>query len=212
MRRRREIIAILTFQLAEQWIQKFRHNYVPSFSRIYPAIHPHIYPVIIKEIFTQGLLCASTNYITEWRKIPCYPSQTDWKFNWQKHTVEKKNLKKEICSKAILFGSVVFCMSSEQEHGQLLPQTVCKDVCVANNLGRRRKYFRLKQREDLFAAWWLRQSRICLQFERPGFDLWVGKIPGEWNGTSRQYSCLENSMDRGIHWRATVHGVVQSWT
>ena len=25
--------------------------------------------------------------------------------------------------------------------------------------------------------WWLRQSRICLQFGRPGFKPWVGKIP-----------------------------------
>jgi len=30
--------------------------------------------------------------------------------------------------------------------------------------------------------------------------------PGEENGYSLQYSCLENSMDRGT-WRATIHGV-----
>ena len=35
--------------------------------------------------------------------------------------------------------------------------------------------------------------------------------PREGNGNSLQYSCLENSMDRGA-WRATVHGVVKSWT
>ena len=29
------------------------------------------------------------------------------------------------------------------------------------------------------------------------FDPWVGKIPGEGNGTPLQYSCLENPMDRG---------------
>ena len=29
--------------------------------------------------------------------------------------------------------------------------------------------------------------------------------------TPLQYSCLENSMDRGA-WRATVHGVAMSWT
>ena len=29
--------------------------------------------------------------------------------------------------------------------------------------------------------------------------------------TPLQYSCLENSMDRGA-WRATVHGVAKSWT
>ena len=37
------------------------------------------------------------------------------------------------------------------------------------------------------------------------------KYPGEGNGNPLQYSCLENSMDRGA-WRATVHGVAQSGT
>ena len=35
-----------------------------------------------------------------------------------------------------------------------------------------------------------------------------GRSPGEGNGYSLQYSCLENSMDRGP-WRATVHGVTR---
>ena len=38
-----------------------------------------------------------------------------------------------------------------------------------------------------------------------------GKSPGEGNGYPLQYSCLENSMDRG-GWRATVHGVAKSQT
>ena len=33
-----------------------------------------------------------------------------------------------------------------------------------------------------------------------------GISPGEVNGNSLQYSCLENSMDRGA-WQAPVHGV-----
>ena len=33
----------------------------------------------------------------------------------------------------------------------------------------------------------------------------LGRFPGEGNGYSLQYSCLENSMDRGA-WQATVHG------
>ena len=33
-----------------------------------------------------------------------------------------------------------------------------------------------------------------------------GRSPGEGNGNSLQYSCLENPMDKGV-WRATVHGV-----
>ena len=36
-----------------------------------------------------------------------------------------------------------------------------------------------------------------------------GRSPGEGNGNPPQYSCWENSMDRGA-WRATVHGVTNS--
>ena len=35
--------------------------------------------------------------------------------------------------------------------------------------------------------------------------------PLEKNGNPLQYSCLENSMDKGA-WRATVHGVAKSQT
>ena len=38
-----------------------------------------------------------------------------------------------------------------------------------------------------------------------------GRSPGEGNGFLLQYSCLENSMDRGA-WQATVHGDKQSDT
>ena len=47
---------------------------------------------------------------------------------------------------------------------------------------------------------------ICPQCGRPGFDPWVGKIPGEGNGNPLQYSCLENPMDKGA-WQAIIHGV-----
>ena len=36
-----------------------------------------------------------------------------------------------------------------------------------------------------------------------------GRSPGEGNGNSLQYSCLENSMDRGA-WQAAVHMVAKS--
>ena len=45
----------------------------------------------------------------------------------------------------------------------------------------------------------------------------MGSIPGPGrsseagNGNPIQYSCLENSMDRGP-WQATVYGVAKSWT
>ena len=35
------------------------------------------------------------------------------------------------------------------------------------------------------------------------------RSPGEGNGNSLQYSCLENSMDREA-WRTMVHGVTKS--
>ena len=38
-----------------------------------------------------------------------------------------------------------------------------------------------------------------------------GRSPGERRGNPFQYSCLENSVDRGA-WQATVHGVAESWT
>ena len=38
-----------------------------------------------------------------------------------------------------------------------------------------------------------------------------GRSPGEGNGNPLQYSCLENSMDRGA-WQTTVLGVAKSWT
>ena len=55
--------------------------------------------------------------------------------------------------------------------------------------------------------WLLRQSRICLQYRRPG----LGRFCGGGHGNLPQYSCPENPMDRGA-WRATVHGVPKSRT
>ena len=39
----------------------------------------------------------------------------------------------------------------------------------------------------------------------------LGRSPREENGTPLQYSCLENSMDRGA-WQTTVRGVTKSGT
>ena len=39
----------------------------------------------------------------------------------------------------------------------------------------------------------------------------LGRSPGGEHGNLLQYSCLENSMDRGA-WQATVCGVAKSWT
>ena len=40
---------------------------------------------------------------------------------------------------------------------------------------------------------------------------WVRKFPGEGSGNPLQYSCLENSTDRGA-WGSTVHGAAESDT
>ena len=37
-----------------------------------------------------------------------------------------------------------------------------------------------------------------------------GRSPGGENGNPLQYSCLENSMDKGA-WQAIVHMVTKSW-
>ena len=38
-----------------------------------------------------------------------------------------------------------------------------------------------------------------------------GRSPGEGHGNPLQYSCLDNSMDRGAWW-ASVHGIAKGWT
>ena len=45
----------------------------------------------------------------------------------------------------------------------------------------------------------------------PGLMAESGRSPGEGNGYPLQYSCLENSMDRGAWW-ATVHAVAKTQT
>ena len=45
----------------------------------------------------------------------------------------------------------------------------------------------------------------------PGSSPGSGRSSGEGNGNPLQYSCLENSMNRGA-WQATVHGVTKSRT
>ena len=39
----------------------------------------------------------------------------------------------------------------------------------------------------------------------------LGRSPGVGNGNPSQYSCLENSMDRGAWW-TIVPGVTKGWT
>ena len=48
----------------------------------------------------------------------------------------------------------------------------------------------------------------CKRCKRRRFNFWLGKSPGEGNGKSLQYSCLENPLDRGT-WQATIHRVAK---
>ena len=57
-------------------------------------------------------------------------------------------------------------------------------------------------------GWWLSSKESTYQCRRHRFDPWVRKIPWKREWQPLQYSCLENSMDRGVWW-ATVHGVTE---
>ena len=74
-------------------------------------------------------------------------------------------------------------------------------------LGSELLFLRNKLFRDCFCGLprWL---RIHLQCRRPGFSPWIpipgsGRSPEGGNGNPFQYSCLENSMERGA-WQATV--------
>ena len=45
----------------------------------------------------------------------------------------------------------------------------------------------------------------------PGSIPGTGRSPGEGHGNPLQYSCVENSMNRGA-WQALIHGVTKSQT
>ena len=59
--------------------------------------------------------------------------------------------------------------------------------------------------------WWFRCKESACNVGDLGSVPELGRSPGDGNGSPLQYSCLENSMDRGTWW-ATVHGVSKSWT
>ena len=61
-----------------------------------------------------------------------------------------------------------------------------------------------------FPHWLSDKESACNAGDRgsiPG----LGRSPGGGHGNPLQYSCLENSMDRGAQ-QVAVHGVAKSWT
>ena len=67
--------------------------------------------------------------------------------------------------------------------------------------------FNMLSRASLVAQWVESAYSVGKPSSIPG----LGRSPGEGNGNPLQYSCLENSMDRGAWW-PTVHGVTKSRT
>ena len=59
--------------------------------------------------------------------------------------------------------------------------------------------------------WWLNSKESACNAGDPGSIPELERCPGVWNGNLLQYSCLENSIDRGAWW-ATVHGIAKSRT
>ena len=64
--------------------------------------------------------------------------------------------------------------------------------------------------EALWASFMVVKKSACNAGD-PGSIPGSGRSSGEGNGNPLQYSCLENSMDRGA-WQSTVHGATKSWT
>ena len=58
--------------------------------------------------------------------------------------------------------------------------------------------------------WWLSDKEFACTWDVGSIPGW-GRSPGEGHGNSLQYSCLENSMDRGA-WRTLLHRVTESDT
>ena len=54
-------------------------------------------------------------------------------------------------------------------------------------------------------------SDLGINLGFPGGSLGLARFPGEGNGNSLQYSCLENPMDKEA-WQGIGHGVAKSWT
>ena len=57
--------------------------------------------------------------------------------------------------------------------------------------------------------WWISGKESTCQCRRHSLVPGLGRCPGGGNGNPVQYSCLENSMDRGA-WLVTLHGVSES--
>ena len=66
----------------------------------------------------------------------------------------------------------------------------------------------------MYDLWWLSGKESACDARAAGDTGLIpglGRSPGGGHDNPLQYSCLENSMDRGA-WRVAVRGVAKSWT
>ena len=110
---------------------------------------------------------------------------------WLNNEVEGS--KKGVCFEDMYVGHL-----SERHRGLLEVLLLC--------IWKLRKYLLLKIMIIIPSS----QGSACNEGDL-GLSPGSGRSPGEGNGNPLQYSCLENPMDGGA-WRATVHGVLKSWT
>ena len=107
--------------------------------------------------------------------------------------------------------SVIFCQEVPWSHHLCrtevgLSSTLIPELALTSSQLRlfHRKFFQLSSSKmPLGLPRWLRVKG--LQCRRHGW----GRSPGGGDGHPLQYSCLENSLDRGA-WQAIVHGVTRS--
>ena len=106
------------------------------------------------------------------------PPASDYKYLWK-------------CIKLYPLKSEFYCISSLKKHDW--------KKCNSKNI-----YFKNFLICALICSqglpWWLGRYRICLQWGRPRFNVWVRKTSRERHGYPLQYSCLVNSVDRGAWW------------
>ena len=89
---------------------------------------------------------------------------------------------------------------------RLLPKTKWKPLKSSKQMS----YFRVLSKRMGFPGGSDGKESAC-NVGDPGSIPGLGRVPGEGNAYPVQYSCLENSMNRGTQW-ATVHGFTKSQT
>ena len=150
-----------------------------------PWIHSDMY-LWINKIVTILMINISTNYLLEMRvgrKTFLLPSQVwflgNCELNWQKSYISSLML--------------IFLRDWKLHRKEVKNQ---RSIWTSGPLG-------FPWHSGKESSW------ECSRHKRCGFDPLLGKIPGVGNGNPLQYSCLENSMNRGA-WRATGHGAAES--